>query len=88
MGQSQLVTLQGFQPLRMSQLDGGVAFFLETEHGASCYKQVTQRKNCSPNESHLMPLWRWRESWGTGVFRPGFKFCLFPRDLGPGSQPP
>lgn len=42
--QSQLVTLQGFQPLRMSQLDGGVAFFLETEHGASCYKQVTQRK--------------------------------------------
>lgn len=43
-GQSQLVTLQGFQPLCVSRQDRGVAFFLETEHVASSHKQVTQRK--------------------------------------------
>lgn len=28
-----------------------------------------------------MLLWRWRESWGTGVFRPGFKFCLLKKKI-------
>lgn len=75
-GQSQLVTLQGLQPLQMCP-KGGVAFFFGNGRWRFSLKKSTQKKIVSLTRSSRGSSGRQTESMGNGVSRPGFGFCLF-----------